>query len=78
MVDRLMVWLGTAMVTAGVAAAIIAGAGVAVADTEDGQDANGATSSESAKPTESKADSEAASEKPKPTADPQGRLRETR
>jgi pimeloyl-ACP methyl ester carboxylesterase len=69
-IDRLMVWLGTAMVTAGVAAAMIAGAGVAVADTEDGQDANGATSSESAKPTESKADSEAASEKPKPTADP--------
>jgi pimeloyl-ACP methyl ester carboxylesterase len=52
------------MVAAAVGAAMIAGASIAVADTADGSDANGATSSESAKPTENKADSETPSDKP--------------
>jgi pimeloyl-ACP methyl ester carboxylesterase len=55
--DRFLVWLGAGMVTAGVAAAMVAGAGVAVADSPPGSDGKGATSSESAKPTENKADS---------------------
>src|ERR1700742_3545471 len=57
MVDRFVVWLGAGMVTAGVAAAMVAGAGVAVADSPPGSDGKGTTSSESAKPTENKADS---------------------
>ena len=32
MVDRFLVWMGAGMVTAGVAAAMVAGAGVAMAD----------------------------------------------
>ncbi|MBP1819508.1 alpha/beta hydrolase [Mycobacterium sp. OAE908] len=64
MTDRFSAWLGAVMVAAGVAAAMIAGAGVAIADEGDGSAANGATSSESAKPTENKEDSGAASEKP--------------
>jgi pimeloyl-ACP methyl ester carboxylesterase len=58
MVDRFLVWLGAGMVTAGVAAAMVAGAGVAVADSPPGSDSKGTTSSESAKPTERKADSD--------------------
>jgi acetyl esterase/lipase len=46
------------MVTAGVAAAMVAGAGMAVADAPPGSDTNGTTSSESAKPAENKADSD--------------------
>jgi len=73
--DRFSAWLGAVMVAAGVAAAMIAGAGVAIADDGDSSAANGATSSESAKPTESNEDSNAASEKPgavgaDPTAKP--------
>src|SRR5262245_59483038 len=70
MVDRFLVWLGAGMVTAGVAAAMVAGAGVAVADSPPGSDAKGSTSSESAKPTENKADSgtdNVGSPKPKPS-----------
>jgi hypothetical protein len=84
MVDRFLLWLGAGMVTAGVAAAMGAGAGVAVADSPPGSDAQGSTSSESAKPTENKADSgtdKVGSPKPKPSgkkpkkntaADPKG------
>ncbi|HET7664578.1 MAG TPA: alpha/beta hydrolase, partial [Mycobacterium sp.] len=57
MVDRFLVWLGAGMVTAGVAAGMVAGAGVAVADSPAGSDGSRTTSSESAKPTEYKANS---------------------
>jgi pimeloyl-ACP methyl ester carboxylesterase len=71
MVDRMLVWLGAGLVTAGVAAGMVAGAGVAIADSADGTDANATASSESSKPTESKADSKPASDKPEPsTSDP--------
>jgi hypothetical protein len=56
-VDRFLVWVGAGMVTAGVAAAMVEGAGVAIADSPPGSEANGTTSSESAKPTENKPDS---------------------
>jgi hypothetical protein len=59
MVDRFLVWLGAAMVTAGVMAATVAGGGAASADSPPGADAAGTTSSEAAKKTESKADSDA-------------------
>jgi pimeloyl-ACP methyl ester carboxylesterase len=68
--DRFSVWLGAAMVAAGMAAAMIAGTGVAMADTADGSDAKDTTSSQSAKPTENKPDSDISSEKPKPATDP--------
>jgi outer membrane biosynthesis protein TonB len=71
-VDRFLVWLGAGMVTAGVAAAMVAGAGVAIADTPPGSDANGTTSSESAKPAEHKADSDkvgAGTLKPNPSGE---------
>lgn len=72
MVDRFLVRLGAGMVTAGVAAAMVAGAGVAIADTPPGSDANGTTSSESAKPAENKADSDndsAGTPKPNPSGE---------
>jgi pimeloyl-ACP methyl ester carboxylesterase len=72
MIDRFLVWLGAGMVTAGVAAAMVAGAGVAVADSPPGSDSKGTTSSESAKPTENKGDSHkdrAGAPKPKPSGD---------
>jgi acetyl esterase/lipase len=47
MVDRFLVWMGAVMVTAGVSAAMIAGAGLAVADEGSPSGAGGATSSES-------------------------------
>ncbi len=80
--DRFSVWLGATMVTAGMATAMMAGAAVASAENPAGPDAKGTTSSESAKPTEDKADSDdddagvpnpkPAEEKPKDeaTADP--------
>src|SRR5689334_12527149 len=67
--QRFLVWLGAGMVTAGVAVAMVAGAGVAIADSAEGSDAEGTTSSESAKPTESKADSDTPSSE-KPMIDP--------
>ncbi len=66
MVDRFLVWLGAGVVTAGMSAGMLAGAGVAVADTGSGTDAGGTTSSQSTKPVEKKADSATK----KPTADP--------
>src|SRR5215207_10028652 len=59
MADRFLVWLGAAMVTAGVTAATVAGAGAASADSPPGADATGTTSSEAAKKTASKANSDA-------------------
>jgi acetyl esterase/lipase len=70
-------------------AAMLAGVGVAAADSPPGSDTRGTTSSESAKPTENKADSDndgANSPKPKPsgekpkkdaTADPKGVVHDT-
>jgi hypothetical protein len=58
------------MVTAGVAAEMVTGAGVAVADRPPAPDAKGATSAESAKPAEHNADSTTDSvgtPKPKPS-----------
>jgi acetyl esterase/lipase len=57
MVDRFLVWFGAVMVTAGVSAAMIAGAGLAVADEGSPSDAGGATSSESSNTGGSKEDS---------------------
>jgi hypothetical protein len=57
MVDRFLVWVGAAMVTVGVTAAMLEGAAVASADSPPGSDTTGTTSSESAKPAENKADS---------------------
>jgi hypothetical protein len=50
--DRFLVWLGAGVVTAGMSAAMLAGAGVASADNASGSDTEGTTSSESAKPPE--------------------------
>ncbi|HEY2198539.1 MAG TPA: alpha/beta hydrolase [Mycobacterium sp.] len=71
MIDRFSLWLGAAVVTAGMSAAMLAGTGVAAADTGSGSDAGGATSSQSTKPAEKKADSK----KKKPTADPSSSTR---
>jgi pimeloyl-ACP methyl ester carboxylesterase len=65
------VWMGAGLVTAGVAAAMVAGAGVAMADSPPGSDAKGTTSSESAKPADTKADSgtdNVGAPKPKPAS----------
>lgn len=70
MADRFLVWLGAEMVTAAVAAEMVAGAGVAVADSPPASDAKGTTSAESAKRAENKADSDTDSvgtPKPKPS-----------
>ena len=70
MVDRFLLWFGAVTVTAGVAAGMAAGAGVASADSPSGADTKGTTSSESAKPTESKPDSDSdgtGTPKPKPS-----------
>jgi len=58
MLDRFLVWLGAGVMTAGVVAAMVSGPGVANADSPSGPGENGTTSSESAKPTENKADSD--------------------
>lgn len=75
MVDRFLGWVGAGMMTAGVTAAMLAGAAVASADSPPGSDTTGTTSSESAKPAENKADSnenKATGDEPKDdaTADP--------
>ena len=63
-VKQLWAWLIAVMV----AAAVVAGAGVARADSPSGSDTKGATSSESTKPAESKADSETdGADAPKPS-----------
>jgi hypothetical protein len=70
MADRFLLWFGAVTVTAGVAAGMATGAGVASADSPSGSDAKGTTSSESAKPTESKPDSDSdgtGTPKPKPS-----------
>ena len=85
MVDRFLVWLSAGVVTAGVSAAMVVGAGIAAAETgSPGSDATGTTSAESTKPTENKADSDTdgvgkpktkpSGEKPKKdaAADPKG------
>ena len=54
MVDRFLVWLGTGVVTAGVTAGMLAGAGVATATDGASSDGGGATTSESSNSTESK------------------------
>jgi len=72
MLDRFLVWLGAGVVTAGMSAAMLAGAGVATADNAPGSDTEGTTSSESAKPPENKPDSDigaARAAKPRPTGE---------
>jgi outer membrane biosynthesis protein TonB/pimeloyl-ACP methyl ester carboxylesterase len=72
MLDRFLVWLGAGLVSAGMAAAMVAGAGLAAADSPPGSDTKGTNSSESTKPTENKADSsndDADKPKPKPSED---------
>lgn len=70
MVDRFLVWLGAGVVTAGVSAAMIAGAGLAVADESSPSGAGGATSSESSNSTGNKEDSDtdAAGDDDRPSA----------
>jgi pimeloyl-ACP methyl ester carboxylesterase len=58
MVDRFLLWLGAGVVTAGISAAMMTGAGSAAAETGSGTDSGGATSSESSKPAGDKADSD--------------------
>ena len=58
MVDRFLQWLGVGVVTAGVSAAMLAGAGLAVADDASSSGAGGTTSSESSNSTDSKEDSD--------------------
>ena len=70
MVHRVLVWLGAGMLTASVAAGMVAGAGVASADSPPGSDTKGTTSSESANSTENKPDSDndsTGTPKPKPS-----------
>jgi pimeloyl-ACP methyl ester carboxylesterase len=57
MVDRFLVWLGAGVVAAGVSVAMIAGAGLAVADDSPPSSAGGDTSSESTNSTEGNEDS---------------------
>jgi Alpha/beta hydrolase family len=57
MVDRFFLWLGAGVVTAGVSVAMIAGAGLAVADDGSTSVTGGATSSESSNATGSNEDS---------------------
>ncbi|OBF32921.1 hypothetical protein A5724_19965 [Mycobacterium sp. ACS1612] len=66
MSDRFRMWLSASMVSAGVVAALLAGAGTAAADDAPSSDDKGATSAESAKPAENKADSDTESGTPKP------------
>nr|WP_090279221.1 hypothetical protein [Mycolicibacterium komanii]CRL75041.1 Lipocalin family protein [Mycolicibacterium komanii] len=47
MVDRILMWLGAGVVTAGMSAAMVAGAGAATADDGSSSNAGGASSSES-------------------------------
>lgn len=55
--EHVSAWLGAGVVTAGMSAALLAGAGVATADPDSGSDSGGAGSSESAKSSADKADS---------------------
>ncbi|MCP9275890.1 alpha/beta hydrolase [Mycolicibacterium arenosum] len=55
--EHLSAWLGAGVVTAGVSAALLAGAGVACADTDSGSDGGGTSTSDSSKPAASAADS---------------------
>ncbi|MBY0287405.1 MAG: alpha/beta hydrolase [Mycobacteriaceae bacterium] len=56
MVDRFWVWLGTGVVTAGISAALLVGAGVATATDGDSADGGGTKTSESADPDGTKND----------------------
>lgn len=56
MVDRFWVWLGTGVVTAGISAALLAGAGVATATDGDSTDGAGTKTSESSDPDGTKND----------------------
>jgi hypothetical protein len=47
MVDRFLVWLSTGVITAGISAAVVAGAGIAVATDGTSSDSDGAKTSES-------------------------------
>jgi hypothetical protein len=58
MVDRVLLWLGAGVVTAGMSVAMLTGAGIAAAETGSGTDSGGATSSESSKSAGDKADSD--------------------
>ncbi|KUI22808.1 hypothetical protein AU193_11035 [Mycobacterium sp. GA-1285] len=57
MADRFLMWLRAGVVTAGLSAALLAGAGAAVADDGSTSDAGGTTSSGSSKTTDSAKDS---------------------
>jgi hypothetical protein len=72
-VDRFLVWLGAGMVSAGVIAAMVAGAGCAAADTTPGSGLAGTTSSESTTSADTKANTDtdgATALKPKPKPKP--------
>ncbi len=57
MIDRFLVWMSTGLVTAGVTAAVVAGAGVAMATDGDSNDGGGTKTSESVDSPEKKDDS---------------------
>jgi pimeloyl-ACP methyl ester carboxylesterase len=69
MVDRFFVWVGATVVTAGLSAAMLAGAGVAIATDGTPSDTGGSSTSESSSSTDTKGDSSpGAAEADKPSA----------
>ena len=64
MVDRFFVWVGAGVVTAGISAATLAGAGVAIATEGASPDTGASTTSESPNSTDTKDDSDTAAPEP--------------
>jgi acetyl esterase/lipase len=70
MVDRFLLWLSASVVAAAMSATILAGTGVAAAETGSGTEADATTSSESTKPVGNKADSETEKSTTEPSSTP--------
>jgi pimeloyl-ACP methyl ester carboxylesterase len=69
MVDRFLLWLGAGVITAGMSAAMITGAGVAAAEVEGPSDPGGASTSDSTNSPGAKEDSDDDKTSPKPAND---------
>jgi pimeloyl-ACP methyl ester carboxylesterase len=69
MVDRFLLWLGAGVITAGMSAAMITGAGAAAAEAEGPSDPGGASTSESTNSPGAKEDSDDDKPSPKPAND---------
>ena len=69
MVDRFLLWLGAGVITAGMSAAMITGAGVAAAEVEGPSDPGGASTSDSMNSPGAKEDSDDDKTSPKPAND---------